>query len=157
MTAGPLRDPCLRTLCKICVSGYITRSVAEDHLQDPCLRILYTRPMFRYPCIHVIAWVRIQDLQDPCSGAVDPLQHACFRILYKIHASGPSRGPTRLDPCLRIYASASLTVNPRQDPCLRNPCKIHVSRSMSPHLCLSVRIYLWILRSMSLESTSATD
>ena len=92
------QHPYLRALCKIHVVRYITRSATQDHLQDPCLRILYKYKtevfvsMSQHPCL----WAH-----RPASLAVGPLQDPCLRIHYKLH------GSMSPDPCLRGYASAS--------------------------------------------------
>ena len=70
---------------------------------------------------------------DPC------LSIHVFGSVYKIYASGSAARSMSPDPCLRIYVSASISVDPIS--------KIHVSgvhicdparRSMSPGTCLSV-------------------
>ena len=108
--ANPRQDAYLRTYVEASlsvVSGYITRSVAQDHLQDPCLRILHRRLMFPDPCLSI---------------------HV-FGSLYKIYALGPaasSMSPRPLqDSSLRIYVSVSISAESRN------------ARSMSlasPHL-----------------------
>ena len=102
------QHPYLRALCKIPVSRYITRSAAQDHLQDPCLRILYRYKtevfvsMSQHPCL----WVHIQ-----AALSVGPLQDPCLRIHYKI------RGSMSPHLCLSVLICGSYM----QDPCLWSP------------------------------------
>ena len=127
------QHPYLRALCKIHVSRYITRSAAQEHLQDPCFRGLYKYKtevvvsMSQHPCL----WVHVQ-----AALSVGPLQDPCRRIHCKIGGSMSS------DPCLCIYALAALSVysiskshvslKSTTATLLEDPCaEAHVSTSIS--------------------------
>ena len=148
---GPLQDPCLRIPSKIRVSEILVRFMTPN----PLYKTNVSRSMSQHPCL----WVSGSMSQQP-----EPW------TFYKIHVSGSSTrsmppDPTRLispDPCLSIYASASLFVNLLQDPFLRSSARsmspdplqdscfrTHVFASMSRDLCLSIHLCGPYARSMS--------
>ena len=158
-------DPCLsihmylRILCKTHVSdsclsihqyGSSTRSmssdsclsifVSQDPLQDPCLRIHVSAPIFlRILCkihvsrsmspIRVLASAKMHPLQDPCVRLMS--QHLCI--------SGSSARSMYSDSCLSIFVSHGFSARSMSpDPCLSIPFSGSSARSMSPDSCLSI-------------------
>ena len=130
---GPRQDPhlrihvstslCLRLLCKIHVSGFMSQHpcVSLDPLQDPCLRI------------HISAAICLSG-----SSTRSTSWNSCLSIFI-------SQG-TLQDPCLRIPVSASLHLRilykihvfgfMSQHPLIWSLYKIHVFGLMSQHLCI---------------------
>ena len=153
----------LRVLCKTHVSdsclsirqyGSSTRSMSsesclsiftsQEPLQDPCLRIHVSDSCL---CIHQYGSSARSMSPDSCLSifvSQDPLQSMSWNSCLSISVSQDSLQ----DPRLRIHVSASLyLMDSLRDPCLRFHvsvslylrilCKIHVSGSMSQHLCIS--------------------
>ena len=80
-----VQDPCevhppgsfAELLRKIHASGFFTRSMSQDTLQDPWLRVIW---------IHVSASMSLGPYAR--SMPPDPLHDPCLRTRYKSHASG---------------------------------------------------------------------
>ena len=83
MTAGPLEDPCLRTIC-------VSRSSRRSMPVDPCLRF--------HTCESSTRCIVSPDLYVSASLSVGPLQDPCLRIHYKIRGSGSSARSMSPDP-----------------------------------------------------------
>ena len=107
---------CIELMRKIHVSGFSTRPMSQDPLQDPCVRISWRSSAEHLRKIHVSELP-----QDPCF-------RICLRNLYK-HLCKILSQDLLLDPYLAFS---------RQDPCFifsKDPClwtlcrhlrKIHV-------------------------------
>ena len=157
---------CLRLLCKIHVSGFMSQHpcVSQDPLQDPCCRIhssaalcisgSSTRSTSSDSCLSIFVshgFSARSTSPDTCLNI-----HLYLRILCKIHVSGSmcqidvlastNMDPLQ-DPCLRIHVSASLYLRilykihvfgyMSQHPLIWILCKIHVFGFMSQHLYIS--------------------
>ena len=131
----------------------------------------HARPTFPDPCLSIHVFGSVYKIYASGSSAksmcpvhilaawsVDPLQKPCLRILHKIHASGPARGSMCPEPCLRIYASAALSVHvsgtsARSMPPLHESClRIHASMSQRPYHWILVHICDSARRSMYLNA-----
>ena len=129
VSQGPLQDPCCRihSSAAICIAGSSTRSTSSDS----CLSIFISQDPLQVP------WRRIH-VSDSCLSI-----HMYFRNLCKIHVSGSVSQDPLQDPCLRFMSQHLNTSGSLQDPCLRIHvsassnlrllCKIHVSGSVYKH------------------------
>ena len=137
---------CLRLLCKIHVSGFMSQHpcVSQDPLQDPRLRI------------HVSASLYLTDsLQDPRQRLRIHVSASLYlRILCKIHVSG-SMSPIHVSASICISGSSARSMSPIHFSAslyLRVLCKIHVFGFMSQHL----RVSRSSARSMSSDPYTST-
>ena len=144
MTAGPLQDPCLRTLCKI----YVSRSSQRSIPPDPCLcfhtRESPTRCASPDLCLSILICGPSAICARPISQ--DTLRDPCLRILCKIHASGPTTTFMSPHRCLSVLNCGSHM----QDPCLWRP-HLRPRYKVGPQVNLQVTRLIIILKKVNIK------